>query len=359
MIILALGVAAAWTICFKLPPGWDFRNNLYLPVNLILQNQSPYNIHVLVEHSNAVWLPMALGVFLPLGYLELQQATNFWWLVNISALVVLTYITIEKKPPPLPKLAFTVLMVFLFPSTVSHLYLGQISILICLIFVMIIWFWERIPIWGIGLLLAFTLTKPQLTLVFLPVYCYTVQREQGWRALWRLGLWTFAGVVILCLPMILIYPDWYKDFISNQLINHTWEHPSIHVLLFLPLGLTGQMLSWVYIGIGIGAAFYGIKRLGNKEGLLWSLALTPVISPYIWSWDFVFLYPLMIYSIFKQRSLAKTTLLISSYFLVMAGFVTLKFIGQIEEYVNWWVPWIILGITLLSSSGTEQFENLS
>ena len=123
IIALTLGVVTLWTIYFNAPQGWDFRNNLYLPVTLLLQGQSPYNIHVLVDYSNAVWFPTVIGVFLPLGYLEIQQANNFWWLVNISALVVLIYIAIEKKLPPLRKLVFTVLMIFLLPSTVSHLYL--------------------------------------------------------------------------------------------------------------------------------------------------------------------------------------------------------------------------------------------
>jgi hypothetical protein len=352
--LLALITVVILTFYLNLPVGWDFRNNLYLPIYLLLQQQSPYNIHVLVSQSNAVWLPMVFGIYLPFGYLNLQQANNFWWLANISALAAMTFITIGQKYPPRLKLILTVLLIFLFPSTASHLFLGQISILICLAFVVVIWFGERIPTWVVGFLFAFSLTKPQLSFVFIFSYFYTEYRQLGWRGIWKLGLWSLMGIVVLCLPMILIYPNWYRDFISNLMMNLPWAHPSIIVMLNRSFGLVGKMLSWIFIGFGIIMAFIGIERLGKKEGLLWSLALTPIISLYIWSWDFVFLYPLMIYSIFQQKTCFKSTLLFCGYFIVMTGFMTMKFIGTVEDSLNWWGPWTLIAITIIAKLFPEK-----
>ncbi len=347
MSFLALGGVIIWIVYFNFPPGWDFRNNLYLPVYLLLQGQSPYNIHVLVEGSNAVWLPTALGVFLPFGFLNLQQASNLWWLINIGALIALIFITTDQKRPQLLQLILALLLIIFFPSTVSHLNLGQISILICLAFVLVTWFGERLPDWVTGFLFAFAFTKPQLALLFVPTYFYVVWRKRGWSGFWKSGLWTLAGVIFLCLPVMIIRPDWYLDFISNLEINQLWAHPSIHYLFFSPLGLAGKILGWIFIIAAIGTAFYGVARWGRKEGFLWSLALTPVVTPYIWSWDFVFLYPLMVFSLFRQKSLFKSFLLFGGYSLILAGYMAMKFSGQIAEYLNWWVPWSVVAVSFI------------
>jgi hypothetical protein len=148
--------------------------------------------------------------------------------------------------------------------------------------------------------------------------------------------------------VILIQPDWYRDFATNLLIkNHNWAHPSIHTLLFSPLGLAGKIFEGGYIMLGMGVVFYGVTRFGTKEGLLWSLAMTPIISPYIWSWDFVLFYPLMIYSVFQQKNRLKSALLFCGYFVVQVGYTALKFTGQVEDSLNWWVPWSLLGITFV------------
>jgi hypothetical protein len=291
---------------------------------------------------------MAIGVFLPIGFLDLQSASNFWWLLNILALIVLGLINSQQNRPAFKNLLLVWLLVSIFPSTVTHLDLGQISLLICLAITIVIWFDDRLPDWGIGALLAFALIKPQLSLVFLPAYAVKVYRAKGWKATIRLGLWTCAAGLIFSLPVILIQPDWTPDFLANLAANPTWAHPSIHVLLFRPLGKAGQVLSFVYIAVGIGISLLYVARNQGKSALLWVLALTTVISPYIWSWDFVLIYPLMIHVVSEDKPVKKS-LLIVPYFLVLCGYVIIKLTDQVNDIYSWWIPW-----SLLLSTGLVQ-----
>ena len=356
---VVLSTCVAFIHFFRYPQGWDFRNNLYLPIHLLLQHQSPYNIHALVDNSNAVWLPMALGLFLPLGYLDLQRASNLWWLINFGALFALVFITAGHRKPSLLKLIPITFFVYLFPSTIAHLNLGQISILVCLALVVIIFFEKQMPAWSTGFLLAFALTKPQLVLIFIPAYFLKIQRERGWVALWKLGLWTLAGVVIFSSPVVVVQPDWFRDFFLNLWINPPWAHPTIYVLVFSSLGMIGQVFGWIYFCTGLLFALYYTTRVGNKESLLWALALTPVISPYIWSWDFVFLYPLIAYSLFKEKDRFKMILILSGNLLVLVGYIAQKLTGQVDEILSWWVPWGLIAVTLIVHFLPESIGNFS
>ena len=345
LCILALVAVVAWIKVAAYPPGWDFRNNLYLPASLLLQGKSPYNIHVLGAGGNAVWFPMVIGFFFPLGILPLQNASNLWWMLNLVSLLGLVLISTGRRKPDLKKLVLTVLLIAIFPSTATHLDLGQVSILICLAMLVVASFEEKLPGWGIGLLLAFALTKPQLAIIFIPAYFTKVLLAQGARALWKSGMWTMVGVIVLSLPLSLLTPGWIPDFFANLQANQAWAHPSVYTYLQLLFGRWGRVLGWGYFGIGLGVAIQGVVRHRNRESLLWALALTSVVSPYVWSWDFVVLYPIMVHALFGQNDAQKTGLLFAGYAFVSVLFTVQKLSGRLNDIQSWWVPWSVLSVT--------------
>ena len=357
LLLFVLGGAILWVLYSKYPPGWDFRNNLYLPAYLLLQYQSPYDIHVLVDGSNAVWLPMALGVFFPLGYLDLQKASNLWMLFNLGALFVLIKTAHGQGRPPLLKFFFVLLVIFLIPSTLMHINLGQVSILICLALLIVICFDEILPLWASGFLLAFTLTKPQLGVIFIPAYMFYVLRSRGWRSVLGLGCWIFLGGLFYSLPVMLTNTNWFEDFVANLKSNPVWEQPSIFIVLPSLLNEFGQLLRYSFLLVGLILALYWVARSGSKGVFLWILALTAVFSPYIFSWDFVMLYPLMIHTMFQIKRVFVDTLLFGGYFLIIIGFISLKLAGKINDVYFWWVPWSLLAVTFLSQWLTEKYKN--
>ena len=112
-------------IYFRYEPGWDFRNNLWAPSFLLVNGQSPYNLTVLYEMGSAVWMPVAVGIFWPLGYLPLQQASNLWWIFTLIGLTSIVWLSSGYQRPPKHLFIITLILAFLFPSTISHFSLGQ------------------------------------------------------------------------------------------------------------------------------------------------------------------------------------------------------------------------------------------
>src|SRR5712692_2292721 len=83
VLLLAFAVGIVAFIKTPLFGSWDFRNNLWGPAYLLVHGQSPYHISTLFENSNALWFPMAIGLFFPFGWLTQSEASNLWLLGNI------------------------------------------------------------------------------------------------------------------------------------------------------------------------------------------------------------------------------------------------------------------------------------
>lgn len=353
LFLLLIGIIF-WIIYSKYPPGWDFNNNLYLPSYLLVQNLNPYDIHGLVDNGTALWFPMVLGLFFPFGYLDLQRANNIWMLVNLVSIFSLIYISSNQKKPSLIKLLIAGSFIFIIPSTIAHINLGQISILICLSLVIIIMFDEILPIWATGLLLSFSLTKPQLVVLFIPAYLFYIFRNQGWKSVLSLIFWTTFGVIIFSLPVFFTKTNWLNSLIFNLKSNPIWQHPSIITILSSSLNEYGFLLRYSFLLVGLILALFLVSRSGNKIVFLWILALTTVFSPYIWSWDFVFLYPLMLYIMFQIKSVFEDLLLFAGYFFIIGIFLSLRLSGVINDIDFWWVPWSLVAVTLFAQWLSEK-----
>lgn len=355
--LLLIG-AFFWIIFSKYPPGWDFKNNLYLPSYLIVQNINPYDIHSLVDNGTALWFPMVLGLFFPLGYLDLQRASNIWILVNLVSFLSLIFISSNQKKPSLIKLFIVGSFIFMIPSTIAHINLGQISILICLSLVIIIMFDEILPIWATGLLLSFSLSKPQLVVLFIPAYLFYIFRNQGWKSVLSLIFWTTFGVIIFSLPVFFTKTNWLNSLILNLKSNPIWQHPSIITILSSSLNEYGFLLRYFFLLVGLILALFLVSRSGNKVVFLWILALTTVFSPYIWSWDFVLLYPLMIFTMFQKKRVIEEFLLFAGYFFIIGIFILFRLSGVINDINFWWVPWGLMSVTFFVQWLSKKYKNV-
>lgn len=323
--------------------SWDFRNNLWAPSFLLLRGHSPYDVHLLYENSNAVWMPMAIGLLFPLGFLPLQQATNLWLIVNCLGLIIIIWISSGVKKPPIYLFFLSLLAVFLFPPVISHLVLGQTSIGLTLIMLASTRKKFNSPIL-IALLIALALIKPQLTILFLPGFFISFYKIHGSKKTISLTLLVLTWGIFLCLPLFFADSKWYQDFLLAFQNNPSWEHPSSLVVLMKLIPQYGMIL-WAGLALGIFGLNLWIWQVQPQSvAILWSLALTPLISPYIWSWDFVVMLPLVIFTFFQIRSKAAYWFLSLGYVLCWVIIMKLNFSGQISNYYFWWVPWALIGI---------------
>jgi hypothetical protein len=345
-----LALSLLFVIKFSYPPGWDFRNNLWAPAFLLIRGQSPYNISILYEMGTAIWMPMAIGVLWPIGFLPLQQASNLWWIVSLVSLIAIVWLSTGCSQPPKLGFVIALFMAFLFPPSISHFSLGQITILICLIFLVITVFEPKLHPFLIAVLIALTLSKPQLTIFVLPGYFFAYLRENGISRTFKLGSYSILAVGITSLPLFFLYPQWISDFVHNQLVNPPWAHPSSLFILQAAFNETGRVLWWLLLLTGSGLNFWLWMRLPKREALAWSLALTTIITPYMWSWDFVLLIPLLISYLFREIPRYSSWILYLGFVACWVVLASMKLTGYTSDELYWWVPWYLIGLILIANS---------
>lgn len=335
MVLLAVFVPSR-----VVPVSWDFQNNLWGPAHLLLQGSSPYNIKALFPETNAVWMPMAIGLFLPLGALPVQWASNLWLLLNFSALATLTIHPAQRYRLKLWQIALIMTGLVVFPPTLAHLQLGQISLLVCLGLYFIAVYRQRMHPALTGLILAAALLKPQLLVLYLPLFLWWTVREQGWRKAVSISLFTVGWVVVLCLPLFILYPNWIPDLLSNLAGNNSWFYPSLYALVRWLSGSTeiAAIVAGVCLVAGVGLTVAISGRVDAFHSLLWSLALTPIFSPIIWSWDYVLLFPLVVLAICRKKSRAGAWFLYTGLILCMAGMLALRLSGVYADQYSIWAP---------------------
>jgi hypothetical protein len=89
-------------------------------------------------------------------------------------------------------------------------------------------------------------------------------------------------------------------------------------------------------------------RLPQKQALYWNLAITTVVSPYIWSWDFVLIFPLLITTFVNHESRWRKVFIGGGYLVCLILSIALKLAGKVSDENTWWIPWFLL-ITISAS----------
>jgi hypothetical protein len=340
------GIFIIWWIATSTFSSWDFRNNLWAPANLLLHGKSAYAINTLFENSNAVWFPQLIGLFFPLGLLSQYQAATVWLLGNITIILFLIWNVSQKtqnrKPTPL-LLGLLVLIVFLFPPTFRLLLLGQVDVIIVSALLAGTVALERRQ-WALGsLLYAIALGKPQLCVLVLPgALGYLFVNHKGRKDLFRCILYACLFVVLLTIPLWVGNLNWPNDFLKNLRHNPQWSQPSLYSQLNVVFGQLG-ILVWA---IGFAIVFGYTIRMWliwePSKAVLWSLALTTVASPYIWSWDYFLLIPLILDTAIRIRNGRARIILLITYCISIILFgLALMYIGP-SDNVLWWFPLLLL-----------------
>jgi len=342
ILILAVALLVLLAIFISshiFPVGGDFRNNLWGPAYLLVHQMSPYGIKNLFDFVNAVWMPVIIGLFFPIGYLSLQTAFNLFSLLNLCALIGMAFLLTRTAVKPLTRWMAAIFALVIFPATVSQFVMGQVSLLICLGYLLLIVYFDRLKPVVIGALLAFSFTKPQLALLFLPAYLVLYCRIFGFRNSMRVFGATLAWILLFCLPLFIFYPGWIPDFLANLAGNSQWQYPTLYAFLLNSTAVRANAvpLGGLFLLLGICMAVFLTMRRNRTEALLWSLALTPLFSPIVWSWDFVLLLPMFVYLMSEPKSKRNGWLLYGGYAACILLFIMLRS-GIKSDHLSFWVP---------------------
>lgn len=355
VVIFVITAGIIWLVANSRIDGWDFRNNLWAPSYLLLQGESPYDISSLYERGNPVWLPMAIGSFFPLGILPLPQAAMVWRLSSIGVMVGLVWLVAEEKRPSIFIFAIGVLAIALYPRTIAHIQLGQFSLLATFLYLLAVVLMQRHRSWLAALLVAVALAKPQLGLLAaMGLVIMAYHQQKLWGATWfvlAVGMW--CGV--LTLPLFLLYPNWVPDFITALQQNPVWVQPSLFSLLPAWLGWPGWVI-WgiLFGGVAVVNGWLWWRRPG-LVAMLGSLALTPLVSPYIWSWDFVLLLPLFVWALFRVRRLEAHGLLWVGYLLNWGLMLWVVLHTDGSDHYFWWGSWLLAGVIMVALAWQKHY----
>jgi len=346
MLIAGLSGYFSWRLIKpRMDSRMDFYNNLWAPVYLLVHGQSPYNTSSLHPLLPALWFPMSVGFFSPLGFLNESVATKVWFVFNILELSVVILLSLGR-PIKFYLTAIVGFLVFLFPPFLHHLLLGQFTITAMFCLTLAAYFAGKERNWVAAFFLALGLTKPQLGFLAFPGLLFFYSQRGGLKAAFRFGLQTSLMIVLTTLPLFIITPQWIPDWLASMRSNSTWLHPSLFSILRETVG------AWAYIPWGI-AALIGLaicyrlwKELSPFVAMLWSLALTTILTPYVWSWDFVLLLPILVYT-FTKVNWRRRLLLLGAYWVGWLGLAYVQLLTSSSNHLFWWVPFWYVGSVLL------------
>ena len=103
-------------------------------------------------------------------------------------------------------------------------------------------------------------------------------------------------------------------------------------------------------------------RIDPHEAIFWSLALTPLVTPYVWSWDFVMMLPLFAKTVMAVGNKLALILLGLGYLLCWYLMFRINSSDNFSNHLFWWVPWLLLatiiGARLIASDRKNFVDSL-
>ncbi len=269
-------------------------------------------------------------------------------------------ISARRVSAPLFFVAIMALGLGVFPSTATHFRLGQISMVVCVILFVVSEYHQKIKPGLIGCLLAISLVKPQLIVLFFPVFITVLIRDGGVRKVIKVLSLTLFWFLISIIPLFLLSPGWIRDFVQNLVDNPGWAYPTFYTILrtILPSDTLPMILAIILLFIGIGITIAISYRLEQNEALLWSMAFTPVFSPVVWSWDFVLIYPLLLHLVFDRKYLLTSNIVLIGFVICLVLYITMVQLGYADDRYGFWVP-IFLNVLMFIGHKSRRKSQVS
>jgi hypothetical protein len=227
-------------------------------------------------------------LFIPLSLLDLQTAAALWWLLSWYALGAAVLLLLSLYSDPRHYLLPVLAGAFLFRPFWAALENGQLSTFLLLALAGVAWLWARGRWAAGGALLSLLALKPQLGLPVLALAGLWLVRRRRWSGL--AGIST-GGLGLFALGF-LADPGWVGKFlaIGSGKLGATFGYsPTVWGLAAWLAGFRPAAT----IALGSLAA---LACLGLVAWRLWHIsdpalalggmiALTLLITPYLWSYD--------------------------------------------------------------------------
>lgn len=332
----------------------DLRTNLWAPARLLLSRRDPYDLDNLTTLSEqegfmlyrSVWFPTAIGLLLPLGALPFPIAANLWLVTNIGLLCACIAICLQGRSISWAHWAILGLAILFFPPLIAHLRMGQASILVLFSLLFTTRLIEQQRPFLAGFIFSVSLVKPQLILLVAPALAFHLVTRGGWQ---KPLMGCIGGLAIQTAPLFIAFPSWLLSYFQSLAEAPQWMYASILTIARIWLGHEG--LAWgSWLLVFVFASIITIRLW--KHGALavampWTLAMTLIASPFVWSWDQILLLPLIV-SMAITLTGREALLWWTGYAAIIMGFIFLRLASSNVDYLYFWVPWVMVGFAVVN-----------
>lgn len=198
--------------------------------------------------------PWGLYLFLPLVPWPEPIAQGLWFLLNLG--LFLRCLRLMAVGSAAPRAWVVALM--LGPLVWPYAYFGN---LLGLVFLGLLGLWRWRRSW---LALPLVMLKPQL--VFIPLALWLIRRGPGE---------VMRGVLFLLLlnlPLWVIRPSLYSDFVASSLGQRYVETQALHIVALSNIASPGSS-AWYAVAAVLGLAFLSIALWRREERTTWLTAL--------------------------------------------------------------------------------------
>lgn len=353
ILVLSYLSGSAIVDSFENPGDSDFFS-FWLSGHLVATHQNPYSAYDWINGHhlyNTNWIsdltflyPLALSIlFVPLSLLSVKLAFSIWVslsiiLLLISVRLLLNYFGSDKKHYIIPILGG----VILFRPVVSLFTNGQLSAVFFLIFILTVILWEKNQwFWG-GVLLGFSLLKPNLGIIILGLSGLYLIKQHKHKAILGIG----TSGILLALIGILINPNWINQYLTILMTKHNETSgyvPTIWGLTHLLTNFDAKSASVIGVGICAILLLVYLLIINKLNSDTPSIAIGLVIlimvatTPYLWPYDQIYLIFPIILTMWMARKLGAPYIVVSLLFILLS----------IVSYLLFWI------------STTMQMENIN
>lgn len=328
--------------------GWDFHNSLWGPVNMLVHHSTPYTYDTPYGPYPGVWMPPSLGFFFFMGYFPCDPVQKLWLLAEIAGMIWAIWMIADYKFPRPWILAVCLIGFFLFPPLWFHIMLGQFPMLFVTMMMMVVYLPQvkRLT----PLLLVLGLTKPQLAILVYPGLVISAWRKEGFRQAAWLVLSTGILAALCTIPLFLYFPGWLEDFLFITFKNFgvPWDLPTLFVQLPARLGTAGYLIWAMAFFAAIIISLWLWSQKDVKTALIFSLAMTPMVTPYASSWDFLLLIPAFFFLTIKLKTKAARAVLLLGMVSVFIAQIAARWNHPVNDGSQWWIPPTLILVYLLS-----------
>jgi hypothetical protein len=297
-VIVILGVLyyANYQFVLSEPGGNDFLARWMGAKSWLVDGISPYDPEVSLKSQEIIYgrpaqpeekedlahfvypLP-AMLFFGPFGLMPYTIARAIWMTLLEVALPILTWVGMRIAGWKPSRFMVVILMIFsvLWYHGLRAVILGQFAVFEALLMAGALLAIQHKQDGWAGILLALSLSKPQMSFLFIPfVILWAISKRR-----WTLVFWSIGSSVLLIGLSIAIMPDWPLQWIRQVLSypEYSPAYPPVAVIA----DLFPTISNWISLGLTILFVLYmiweWILALGKEERWFqWTAAMTILIT---------------------------------------------------------------------------------